>query len=145
MCSRFRTIPSIPALPTAVDVQFSWTLKHVGSSILLKDQKVHHMHKHPIWVHHVLLLLSICLGISFALTEGEKTTILDLYKSWPGLDHLSPPWSLNASKACETPAFQGLECSEGPDNHILGLYVSNHICCFVNLLDANSMCLNATM
>lgn len=82
------------------------------------------MGKYPTWaVHSVLLLLVSSLGSSVALTEGEKSTILDFYNSWPGLDHLSPPWGPNASKACDSPPFQGLGCSVGPEKHIVSLYV----------------------
>lgn len=98
------------------------------------------MGKYPIWVCPFLLLLLTCLERSIALTEGEETTILDFYQTWPALAHLSPPWSPNASIACDNPPFQGLECSEGPEKHIIGLYVVSCKLCSNYRLDANSKC-----
>ena len=70
----------------------------------------------------VLFLLILTLKVSVALSEGEETAIADLFKEWPFLGSVVPPWTSNASQACNAP-FKGIKCSEGPDKHILSLYV----------------------
>lgn len=69
----------------------------------------------------MLFLLIATLQGSLALSQGEETAISDLFQEWPFLGSLSPPWTSNSSEACNAP-FQGLVCSDGPDQHILSLY-----------------------
>lgn len=71
----------------------------------------------------VLVLLLICFDLAFGLSEGETRAIEDFVQEWPYLQGLSPPWSSNASKACDNQPFHGIECSDGPDKHIVDLYV----------------------
>lgn len=70
----------------------------------------------------VFILLFLSIDLVFGLSEGETKAIEDFVTEWPYLQDLFPPWTSNASKACEDPPFNGIECSEGPDKHIVGLY-----------------------
>lgn len=72
----------------------------------------------------VLLLLAAAYSTS-ALTTEEESAVLALLTSFPALASVSPPWSTNASSACDNPPFYGLECTNEPDKHILTLYDSN--------------------
>ena len=69
-------------------------------------------------------IVAIALKCSLALSEGEEKVINDLFQEWPVLHSVSPPWTSNASEACDVP-FGGLTCSQGLEKHIIGLYDAN--------------------
>lgn len=68
----------------------------------------------------VLFALSICTS---ALYTHEELALSEIYESVEGLRRVSPPWRSNVSAACEHPVFYGITCSEGPNPHVIGLYV----------------------
>lgn len=70
----------------------------------------------------VLIFLFAGVLAAQAISEGEKTALNDLLRNFPHLGFLSPPWASNTSAVCGNPPFQGLECSDGPEKHILSLY-----------------------
>ena len=76
----------------------------------------------------LLFLLVVTLEVVTALSQGEKTAITEILQEWPFLNTVSPPWTSNASVACDAP-FKGLKCSDGADQHILSLY-DNKFCFF---------------
>ena len=79
----------------------------------------------------VVFCLITAMEGSMALSEGEERAISDLFQEWPFLGGLYPPWTSNSSEACNAP-FKGLNCTTGPDQHILSLYDTNfcNCCCF---------------
>ena len=74
----------------------------------------------------MFVLLVVTLEVVTALSQGEKTAITEILQEWPFLNTVSPPWTPNASEACNAP-FKGLKCSDGADQHILSLY-DNKLC-----------------
>lgn len=68
-----------------------------------------------------MAVVFLALKSASALSEGEKSAISQILKEWPALEFVSPPWSSNASSAC-IKQFKGLECSDRPNEHIIGLY-----------------------
>ena len=70
-----------------------------------------------------LLIVLIANG-ALALTDGEKEALDRLLHEFPELGYLSPPWTSNVSEACGPIPFQGLNCSDGDDPHVTGLYES---------------------
>lgn len=71
----------------------------------------------------VLVLLLLAVSLAKGLTEGEKEALEEFKTNWTGLQAATPPWNRNVSTACDVPVFYGLSCSNGPDPHILELYV----------------------
>ena len=88
-------------------------------------------------MRHILvlfILLSSTLA-ALALSEDELRAIEGLREAFHGLDTLqSRPWSSNASAACDPPYFYGLTCSEGPDPHVIKMYVRQYNCVLIFLL-----------
>ena len=71
----------------------------------------------------ILLVVLSLVCSSLALTPEEETALHAFYEAFPGLALASPPWTSNASKACEGPGFYGITCSNDSDTHVIGLYV----------------------
>ena len=73
---------------------------------------------------HVMLWLLLAAAVSkcYALSETELTAISALYNEWPPLRLQTPPWTANASEACNDPPFSGLECSVEGESHVTSLY-----------------------
>lgn len=88
------------------------------------------LHPHAIHVLMKFLLLLCMLLLAsvecLALSAGEEEALLAIRASFPALALTSPPWTQNVSLACEPEPFYGLQCSEGPDPHVIGLYVALH-------------------
>jgi hypothetical protein len=59
-----------------------------------------------------------------ALTTDEESALEALFHSFPSLASEYPGWSTNTSLACEAPVFYGLQCSDGPDPHVLSMYAA---------------------
>lgn len=72
-----------------------------------------------IWI---VVLLSAIYCTS-ALNGSEESAILAIATNFPALASAQPAWTSNASSACDSPGFYGLTCSDGPESHILKLYV----------------------
>ena len=74
---------------------------------------------------HLTTLVLICLAFSVAcLTDGEKSALQQLVFNFPLLNSTNPPWTSNISSACAQPAFYGLNCTNGDDPHVVGMYVA---------------------
>lgn len=69
----------------------------------------------------VLVLLAAAYSTS-TLTSGEEEAIFAILTSIPSLAIANPPWSFNATLACASPPFYGIECTDDTDKHILKLY-----------------------
>lgn len=72
----------------------------------------------------IIVICVICIAESLSL--GEKECISDFLSAWPDLGSLVPPWTSNASSACDNPPFKGITCTEGPEKHVIGLYDRIH-------------------
>jgi hypothetical protein len=71
----------------------------------------------------VFVVLLLVAPLSWSLTQRELDGVASLIEDWLQLSHTSPPWqSKNTSAVCDVP-FYGVTCSDGPDPHIIGLYV----------------------
>jgi hypothetical protein len=70
----------------------------------------------------LLVLLAWLVSGNLALSESEAFALRSLTRRWPSLTTLKPQWSLDTSSACVEPFWQGLNCSEGNDPHVIGLY-----------------------
>jgi hypothetical protein len=70
-----------------------------------------------------LLLLTLVYSTA-ALTTDEESALEALFHSFPSLASEHPGWSSNTSLACEAPVFYGLQCSDGPDPHVLSMYAT---------------------
>lgn len=68
----------------------------------------------------ILLFYWICTAT--ALSGGEEQAIKDLLIAFPILGHLRPPWTSNASEACNKPPFKGIMCGDSPEIHVTELY-----------------------
>jgi hypothetical protein len=84
--------------------------------------------RHPnVLMIRYLLLLVILFYLPLdctCLTEGEIGALKSILSIWPSLETASPPWTeWNISLACNKPFAFGLSCSEGPDPHVIGMYV----------------------
>lgn len=73
----------------------------------------------------VPLVLLLTVYGAFALTSGEELALQAFLRDIPALNETSPPWTLDTSKACSALGFYGVECSNGTDPHIIGMYVTN--------------------
>ena len=70
-----------------------------------------------------ILILALVVLVADALSTEEEEAIQALLLSIPALNATSPPWTSNSSAACDKPSFYGLNCSNGEEPHVIGLYV----------------------
>lgn len=70
----------------------------------------------------LLFILSVVYS-AHGLSAGEIKALEALYSNLPQLGRQQPPWTANATAACDHPVWYGLECSKDPDQHVIRMYV----------------------
>lgn len=75
--------------------------------------------------YSILVLLCISLALcAYSLDKWELEALRDIRSAWGAFSSTDRTWPEQVEEACNDPPFPYLGCTEGPNPHVLSLYVA---------------------